>query len=131
MDFAAIKKNLRKILTMNEQTSKEYDIRKDQRAMEDFKKLCEIVAESFRVDPELIPVTTRGGAYKVPRHLVACLFSNWGTLRETADLLGMNNHGSVCYSRRRVQSMLAEGRYKDQILAVLERVESELPLMLP
>ena len=99
--------------------------------IEDFHKLCRIVAEEFRVEPQDVVERRTGGMYKTPRHVVAAVYSNWGTLRETAELLNMNNHQSVAYSRRRVQDLMNTGRYKAQLKRILDRVEKELPLMLP
>jgi len=99
--------------------------------VQDFYTLTRIVADEFRVDPDEIIERNRGGAYKVPRHVVAAVFSNWATLRETADLLNMNCHQSVAYSRRRLHDLLLTGRYKAQLKAVLNRVKKQLPLMLP
>lgn len=99
--------------------------------IQDFHRLVEIVAEQFRVDPQQLIDFTKKGAYKTPRHVVAAIYSNWATLQETADLLHYKCHQSVYYSRRRVQDLMNEGRYSKQLLAIMDKVEEELPLMLP
>lgn len=106
-------------------------MKEETKPIQDLNRLIEIVADEFRVEPEGIKTQIKGGTYKLPRHVVAAIYSNWETLARTAELLNFKSHQSVYYSRRRVQTLINEGRYKKQLLAVMDRVAEELPLMLP
>jgi hypothetical protein len=92
-----------------------------------FAKLVAIVADVFGVRPLSIMSNPRGGLASEARHVVAALWTDRHTLKDTAKRMGIT-HFAIHRSRKRAQQLATRNpRFSEQVAKVVTRLKIESP----
>jgi chromosomal replication initiation ATPase DnaA len=104
--------------------------RKDHSRDSQFGLLVSIVADAYKVRPEMITSRVRRHVYTTPRHVVAALWAERNSMADVAARLSWNSHVNVDYAIKKVGKMLLDPLETERIYGIISRVKKEMPWLL-